>query len=91
MSLESGSNKTISIVVGLVVALMVIAFLLPVGIASFYNANWTHIGQVWNGTTWLGTPTIDASLASMIATIIPIMIVLGIVLSIIGMAVMKRK
>jgi len=76
---EGGSNKIISLVVGLVVALIVIAFLLPVGISNFYNANWTTITGI------------DASVANMIVTIIPIMVILGIVLAIIAAAVKNRS
>ena len=87
------SGKILSLVVGLVVALIVIAFLLPVGISNFYNANWTQIGMYWNETShaWEGTATIDASIASMINTIIPVMIVMGIVLAIIAGVVYTKK
>lgn len=73
------SNKIISLVVGLVVALIVIAFLLPVGIENFYNANWSTITGI------------DASVANMISTIIPVMVVLGVVLAIIGAAVYTAR
>ena len=73
------SNKIISLVVGLVVALIVIAFLLPVGIENFYNANWSSITGI------------DASVANMISTIIPVMVVLGVVLAIIGAAVYTAR
>ena len=72
-------NRILSLVVGLVVVLIVIAFLLPVGIENFYNANWTSITGI------------DASVANMINTIIPVMVVLGIVLAIIAATVQSRK
>ena len=72
-------NKIIGMVVGFVVVMIVIAFLLPVGIAQFYNANWTTITGI------------DASVANMINTIIPVMIVLGIVLAIITATIKTRK
>ena len=75
---QSG-NKILSLVVGLVVVLIVIAFLLPVGIENFYNANWTTITGI------------DASVANMINTIIPVMVVLGIVLAIIAATVKARQ
>ena len=75
---ESGSSITRR-VVGYVIALIVIAFLLPVGIGQFYNANWTSISGI------------DASVANMINIIIPVMIVLGIILAVIGTAIKVRR
>ena len=72
-------NRILGLVVGLVVVLIVIAFLLPVGISNFYNANWTTITGI------------DASVANMINTIIPVMVVLGIVLAIIAATVQSRS
>lgn len=71
-------NRIIGLVVGFVVVLIVIAFLLPVGIAQFYNANWTTITGI------------DSNVANMINTIIPVMIILGIVLAIISATVYAR-
>ena len=76
---ESSGNRILGLVVGLVVVLIVIAFLLPVGISNFYNANWTTITGI------------DASVANMINTIIPVMVVLGIVLAIIDATVQARR
>lgn len=76
---ESSGNRILGLVVGLVVVLIVIAFLLPVGISNFYNANWTTITGI------------DASVANMINTIIPVMVVLGIVLAIIAATVQARR
>ena len=72
------SNKIIGMVVGFVIALIVIAFLLPVGIEQFYNANWTSIAGI------------DSSVANMIQIIIPVMVVLGIILAVIAAAVKVR-
>jgi len=71
-------NKIIGMVVGFVIALIVIAFLLPVGIEQFYNANWSTITGI------------DPSVANMIAVIIPVMVVLGIILAVIAAAVKSK-
>lgn len=72
-------NRIIGMVVGFVIALIVIAFLLPVGIEQFYNANWTLITGI------------DASVANMIQVIIPVMVVLGIILAVIAAAIKVRS
>jgi len=72
------SKQIVGLVVGFVIALIVIAFLLPVGIEQFYNANWSTITGI------------DPSVANMISVIIPVMIVLGIILAVIGAAVKLR-
>ena len=73
------SKSTVSLVVGMVVIMLVIAYLLPTAIGQFYNANWTSITGI------------DANVALMINTLIPVMIILGIVLAIIGIAMRARS
>lgn len=77
--MADASKSTVSLVVGMVVIMLVIAFLLPTAIAQFYNANWTTITGI------------DSNVANMINTIIPVMIILGIVLAIIGIAMKARS
>lgn len=77
-NMSTKSKSIITLVVGMVVAMLVIAFLLPTAITQFYNANWTTITGI------------DSNVANMIVTIIPVMIILGIVLAIIGASVSMR-
>lgn len=76
--MADASSKIIGLVVGFVIALIVIAFLLPVGIEQFYNANWSNITGI------------DPAVSNMISVIIPVMVVLGIILAVITAAVKLR-
>lgn len=72
------TDKMVGIILGLTISLILIGVLLPTGLSTFYNGNFSTITGI------------DSSTATMITTLIPIMIVIGIVLAIVG-AVKLRK
>lgn len=71
-------NKIIGMVVGFVIALIIIAFILPVGFDSVYNL------PVITGTG------MDSAIMVMIQTMIPVVAVLGIVLILFQIIVRRR-
>lgn len=78
MSQDTSSTKVVGLIIGIVISLIFIAYFLPVGFTAFFNANWT--------TDITG---LDANIANMIVTVIPIIVILGIVVTLLG--VMKIR
>lgn len=83
------TNKTLYVIIGLAVSMILLGVLLPIGLYDLtaytgaYNSS-----QVVNGTTTYNAG-VNSTVGTLVATILPVMIVIGIVLAMV--ALMKAR
>lgn len=62
-----GEDTTFNWVMGIMLALIFVATLLPIGLTQFFAANWSALGM-------------DPTLVTLLTTLIPLGIIVGVVL-----------
>jgi hypothetical protein len=78
-------NRVISTIIGLAIALILIGILLPIGLSDLVTYDGSYNSSL-SGTEVTGT---NSTIATLVATILPVMIVIGLILAFV--ATMSRK
>lgn len=60
-------NKTFNWILGIMLALIFVAVLLPIGIEQFYSVSWSSLGM-------------DSTLVTLLTTLVPLGIIIAVVL-----------
>lgn len=73
----------VSIIIGLAISLILMGVLLPIGLADLVNYTGAYNATHISGTTTSYAVGTNATIATLVATVLPIMIVIGIVLALV--------